>query len=122
MKNYILTILALYASRTVCAEGPEMGQFVQINQAAETPCPEKPGECKPIGSVRMSVDVAWKGETRDFPTCDGVCYGMEGIWKYGISSIQPSEGLKCDLFGDLQCQDRIFAGMSSGGSSNLYNE
>ncbi|GAB1197229.1 hypothetical protein APSETT444_006520 [Aspergillus pseudonomiae] len=48
-------------------EGPEMGQFVQINQPAETPCPEKPGECKPIGS----------------------------------------------------CQGRIFAGMSSGGSSNL---
>ncbi|OGM48382.1 hypothetical protein ABOM_003362 [Aspergillus bombycis] len=74
------------------------------------------------GEVRMSVEVAWKGETRDFPTCDGVCYGMEGIWRYGISSIQPSEELKCDLFGDLQCQDRAFAEMSSHGSSSLYNE
>ncbi|KAK6820049.1 hypothetical protein RU639_007049 [Aspergillus parasiticus] len=71
MKNWTLTLLALYDSTI---DDSEMGQFVQINQAAEILCPEKADECKPVGRVRMSVDVAWKGEKREFPLCDIWCF------------------------------------------------
>ncbi|KAB8241117.1 hypothetical protein BDV35DRAFT_385211 [Aspergillus flavus] len=65
------TILVLYASTI---EDSETAQFVQIKQAAETPCPAKSDECKPVGSVPMSVDVVWKGEKRESPTCDIWCF------------------------------------------------